>query len=118
VFFQSRAPHITLGWGAWGIGAAARDGGSRWGEMHGHGSARGWSEWKNSNGRSSGTIPVVAGALGCVLAQAGSPAPTALGCCRRLPGVLLVSLDQTQRWGGAWYGGAFIPSVLFGTPFV
>lgn len=58
-FFQSWAPQAILGWGAWGISAVARDAGSCWGEtMYGHGLARGWTEWRTSNGRSSSILKV------------------------------------------------------------
>lgn len=52
----------------------------------------GQTEWRNSDGRSSGIILVAAGTVGRALASAGSPAAIALGCCTGLPDMLLVSL--------------------------
>lgn len=64
-FFQRQAPHIMLGWDAQGVGAVVKDGGSCWEEiMRGHGSARGWTEWRNGDERSNGTVLVAVGAVG------------------------------------------------------
>lgn len=96
-----------LGWGMWGIGAAASYEGSCWGEMmHSHGSARGGLNGEIAVEETAAPSSWLQELLALSWHKQGHQYPQSWGPYTRPRGD-----------GEAWYAWALIPSIQFGTSF-